>query len=58
MNKTKYQLSVGSGHDAIIREIAELRGDVPIAEVAHDYLVTGLRMAAKSELDLLRDALK
>jgi len=54
--KAKYQLTVGLGLDTIIREIAALRGNVPISEVAYDYLLIGLRTAAKEELDLLRGA--
>lgn len=54
--KAKYQLTVGLGLDTIIREIAALRGNAPISEVAYDYLLIGLRTAAKEELDLLRDA--
>jgi len=56
--KAKYQLTVGLGLDTIIREIAALRGNVPISEVAYDYLLIGLRTAAKEELDLLRDAVE
>lgn len=53
-SSAKYQLTIPTGMDSIIKEIARLRGNEPLAVVAKEYLHIGLLHKAQEEIRMHR----
>ena len=54
IKQAKYQLTVSPAMDAVIKEIARLRGENHLSTVATEYLHIGLLHKAQEEIHLHR----